>query len=153
MLTEPAYSVPIQGLRSPSRIISPGHFPATGRARFLHLHHSRFQLYPFSHQLSARPERCKEPYLQLWKQSEVNNEARLLCFMCHGEIATWLKSQLGERQSCSHLSQDSTGTSYIVPLVSRPLPWLNVPLQPIALIMSDAHCPAVSLCRDHYKCY
>lgn len=34
--------------------------------------------------------------------------------------------------------------SHIVPLV-RPLPWLNVPLQPTALILSDAHCPAVSL--------
>lgn len=75
-------------------------------------------LYPFSHKPSARPERCKQPYLQRWKQSEVNNEAGLLCFMCHGEIATWLKSQLGERQWCSSLSLDSSGMSYVVPLVS-----------------------------------
>lgn len=34
---------------------------------------------------------ARRPYLQPWKQLEVNNEAWLLCFMGHGEIASMIK--------------------------------------------------------------
>lgn len=85
-LPEPANSGPNQGLRSPTQIISHWTLSLSSSSSLsIPLIH---QLYPFSHKLSARPERCKQPYLQRGKRSEVNNEARLLCFMCHGEIAT-----------------------------------------------------------------
>lgn len=83
------------------------------------LHRSRFRwrsrLHALSHKPSARPERSERLYLQRWRQSEVNDGR---CFMGPGEVATWLKSQSGERQWRSPLSQDARPmSSHAVPLL------------------------------------
>lgn len=148
-LAEPANSVPNQGLRSPTQIISHWTLSLSSSSSLsIPLIH---QLYPFSHKLSARPERCEQPYLQRGKRSEVNNEARLLCFMCHGEIATWLKSQLGETVvqpfvSGLHWNVSHCSSCQSFTLAKRPF---------TANSLNHVGC-ALSCClspyRDRYKC-
>lgn len=126
--TEPVYSVLNQVLCTETLIISRRLFTSSWSLSVLHHSrvHWRRQLYSLSHKLSARPQQCKRPCLQRWKPSKVNDKAWLLCFMCHSEIATWLKPRSGERQWGSAVSHDSCGiSSCIVPPVSRPLPLVN----------------------------
>lgn len=88
--------------------------PAPHRSRF----RWRIRPHALSHKPRARPERSERLYLQHWRQSEVNNDVWQRCFMGPGEIATWLKSQSGERQWRGPLSQDARPiSSHAVPLL------------------------------------
>lgn len=146
---------PDQGLPSPTPITSLVFFffyQPLDALTFLHLHHDASFIPSLINYLQGRA-RCKQPYLQRWKQSEVNNEAGLPCFMCQSEIATWLKSQLGESQQRSLLSRDSSWNLSCCCSCQQDFALAKHPFTADSL--HHVCCPlsrCLSLHRDHYKC-